>query len=206
MKFYLALFFTIMCSFSNGQVATLDEIPSVDGYIYINIEKKSLVIIDRIFSNVKLNEEKIIVNDTNSSILQNFSINESDKYKYYLVDYFESDESGLFSKNIKTIITEQKIELESPWAILKLSKMDLSNEYDWNCNDGKVNKVLRLKNDMKFLFEKRKEKLHFKLAINCEDFIFNQEVVKNNPKISIVDEELIFFHNDKVLYILSIAK
>ncbi len=204
----------IFCLEVTGQISSINELPSIDGCVFLNLKEKKIAVIDKIYSNILMKEERIIINDSNVSILENFSIYSTEKYEYYLIDYFEADPTqGSFSVNTKTIIVKAAPEFGKLWEFLDFRPIENNKEFKWTCEKSSdksvytesLTQVIKLKENKKLLINRKKENINFKLALDCGFYTYKYNLEATSPKIAVVNKGLLFLHINQGLYIIEIG-
>lgn len=187
--------------------------PSMDGCIYNNKIEKKIIIIDKIYSDLELEKDKIIFNEENVSKYDDvFDYDSTKKFMYYYAETITADSTGMFSISEKIAIHKTEPSLDKNWSIIEFEIVNNSRSFSFkfckeNFTNLLYNKLINLKeNKILLLYENKNSNMAFNLLSldNCESLHYFEFFENENVKVTNYNEDFVFMHSGSSLCILKI--
>ncbi len=197
-----------------AQIADLIIEQSIDACIYIDESNEKLFIIDQVYSDDMIYENKIVFNEKNLTKYDDkFSYDFSKKFKYYLISEIIKDSVDMYSITNKVSINKIN-DIKQHWRKINFKKINLENNLYYDCSKG-FNDISRFEYNYKFpminnktlFFTKKSDKVEVSLIDeNYCAMIFNETYSNIDTKINSYKKDLCFVHADNSLLIIKIPR
>ncbi len=209
-----SVFFLAGISLLYCQVPNLIITPSVDGCIYINNTDKKILILDKVYADIELEEDEIIFNEQNTVKYNDvFGINKSKKYQYFLVEIIRADSQGIYNTSERVSIKKKSPILNHKWELIDFDFASYyKKEYTENCSTkidiSNYNELLYLEGNNQLIIDisNNDSKSSFKVISEeqCRT-LYYESFDKDDVKLHLFNKNLCFMHSGQLLYIIKIV-